>query len=358
MPAAEASANLAGGAGGSRHWRLALAAGLAIGLLNAVSEMMWGLSARWALLATAMVWSVTLAVVLVPCIALAGRLRADHPARPGAFVAAGIVASLVAIGVDIFLLREGLDTLDVPRLTYFWTQFPPLATGSVLAALGYMHWVDTGRRAEALHDLKLQHARFAREAFEARLAALQARVEPAFLFETLSAVEKLYQKDAASAASVLEALIVHLRAALPEIEDVSSSLAVEVTLVRTWLDIMHARSGARVPSPVVTIDAPLDARMPPMVLLPLVQHAVGASGGTTCAILIAATCDGARVTVGVTAPAPAFRDADTSSTRRELAARLEALYGDAAKLVLEELAHDRSRVILEIPYERTDRRPR
>ena len=134
-----------------------------------------------------------------------------------------------------------------------------------------------------------ERVRFARRAYEARLVALQARVEPRFLFDTLDDVEALLPiHDPALGARILDDLIVHLRAALPAIEESSvprspsnwSSCRSVGSTSRNAHTLRRPAAGrhARVR------EAPLDARMPPMVLLPqLVRHAVEAGRETRCA---------------------------------------------------------------------------
>jgi LytS/YehU family sensor histidine kinase len=241
---------------------------------------------------------------------------------------------------------------------YAWSFGPYMLTIGALAAFGAMQAAEAARRSQTLRTLQLEHVRFTRQAYEARLAALQARVEPRFLFETLSDVEALYEKDAALGAQVMDDLIVYLRAALPAIEETSSTLGAELKLVRTWLDIVRVRSAERLSFAMTDSEAPLDARMPPMLLLPLVQHAVEDGNDATRAIFVSAAIVDDRVRVTVIGPASAFAPSNHSPALRAVGERLEALYGDLATLMLQSALHDRTQATVEIPYERTDRGPR
>src|SRR4029079_714604 len=76
------------------------------------------------------------------------------------------------------------------------------------------------------------------------------------------------------AGRMLDDLIAYLRAAMPMMRDTSSTVAQEVELARTYLDIVKIRLGNR-----LTFDTHVPpgleyARMPPMMLLPLVDHAI------------------------------------------------------------------------------------
>jgi len=103
------------------------------------------------------------------------------------------------------------------------------------------------------------------------------------------------------------------------------------------------------------VDAPGDARMPPMVLLPLVKHAVGSIDECARAVLVSAAVNEDRLRVTVVGPAGAFASSGGIGDVRE---RVAAVYGDLATLTLQPVLGERSQAILEIPYERTHRRPR
>ena len=76
-----------------------------------------------------------------------------------------------------------------------------------------------GSARRSLRNLQLERTRMSRKAFESRLQALQARVDPRFLFDTLASIEATYEADAARGERMIDDLIAYLRAALPTIED-------------------------------------------------------------------------------------------------------------------------------------------
>jgi LytS/YehU family sensor histidine kinase len=109
---------------------------------------------------------------------------------------------------------------------------------------------------------------------EARLCALQAQIEPHFLFNTLANVKRLYETAPLRGREMLSSLINYLQAALPTMREPGSTLAREVELVRSFLTILQMRMGERLQ---FSIDAPTeiaDARVPPMVLPTLVENAI------------------------------------------------------------------------------------
>jgi len=107
----------------------------------------------------------------------------------------------------------------------------------------------------------------------ARLAELQARIRPHFLFNTLNTAIALVRVDPARAEALLEDLAELFRVALSDVRS-AVTLDDEIELARRYLDIEQIRFGPR-----LKIDWDLDpeagaARLPPLLLQPLLENAV------------------------------------------------------------------------------------
>lgn len=107
----------------------------------------------------------------------------------------------------------------------------------------------------------------------ARLADLQTRIRPHFLFNTLNTAIALVQVDPRRAESVLEDLAELFHAALGAMDD-TTTLAAEVALARRYLDIEQLRFGSRLRVQWDLDPAADEARLPPLVLQPLIENAV------------------------------------------------------------------------------------
>jgi two-component system, LytTR family, sensor histidine kinase AlgZ len=107
----------------------------------------------------------------------------------------------------------------------------------------------------------------------ARLAELQARIRPHFLFNTLNSAVALVREDPARAEAILEDLSDLFRHALMELGD-SVTLAEEVALARRYLDIEQVRFGRRLQVEWAVDPSAGQARVPPLMLQPLVENAV------------------------------------------------------------------------------------
>ncbi|MDP2369949.1 histidine kinase [Rhodoferax sp.] len=138
-------------------------------------------------------------------------------------------------------------------------------------------FIGRSRRALALADRKTREAEqsdVSRQVTEARLQALQAQVEPHFLYNTLANVQALNEVDPPAANQMVGHLIEYLRASLPKMRESTSTVGQELDLVRAYLNILQMRMGSRL---VFDINAPVDVlacAFPPMMLPSLVENAI------------------------------------------------------------------------------------
>jgi hypothetical protein len=130
------------------------------------------------------------------------------------------------------------------------------------------------RTQDEFQDVMRRQASVAQQVLESRLAAMQAQVEPRFLFDSLVDIEALYSKDATAAADLLDRLISYLRAALPKLREQGSTLGAEIELLKAYISVVNALNEGR-PRLIVTLaEGCSEIRFYPMLLLPLVQRAV------------------------------------------------------------------------------------
>ncbi len=124
----------------------------------------------------------------------------------------------------------------------------------------------------------------------ARLAELQSRIQPHFLFNALNTALALVRADPGRAESVLEDLAQLFRVALAD-SGASVALEEEIDLARRYLAIEQVRYGPRlqVRWQIGTDPRVAAARVPPLVLQPLVENAVRHG--------IEPSLDGGRITV-------------------------------------------------------------
>jgi hypothetical protein len=282
----------------------------------------------------------------------ADRSALVHPRRNRRMVSAVLLASALA-ALLLPLLVELFDLPTVMQVAYarkkvdppgwlaaslasFLSMLAPsaLAIGVIEMARRHRHSRET--LARSLHE----QAALARSTLESRLAAMQAQVEPQFLFDVLVDIERLYglppcPTGERTAALQMERLITYLRVALPRLRESGSTLGAEVDLLGSYLDLVQALRGGR---PAFSVDLPEALRgvtFHPMLLLPLVQRAVRSSGPPPSWISLRAERGTAGLTLLLTLAAPDLCRSDSELQR--LQERLQVLYGGRASLQCDEL---------------------
>jgi len=134
------------------------------------------------------------------------------------------------------------------------------------------------RRAEITASEATQRAeteQLQRNVLEARMQALQAQIEPHFLFNTLASIDQLIQSDPPRASKMQQSLIRYLRSAMPQMrEGVRPTLGQQVGLSSAYLEIMSVRMEEWL-QPVMNVPEGLkSAVFPSMMLQTLVENAI------------------------------------------------------------------------------------
>jgi hypothetical protein len=221
-------------------------------------------------------------------------------------------------------------------------------------------FIDRSRAAQRLADLKRKEAEYhqmTQQVTEAKLQALQAQVEPHFLYNTLASVQALTEVDPAAANAMTGHLIQYLRNALPKMRESISTVGQEIELVRAYLNILQMRMGARL---AFDIDVPFELSglaFPPLMLPSLVENSIKHG--------LEPQREGGKVTItaGRVDGKLRLRVADTGRGFGEnigagvglanIRERLAALYGDAGKLTLEANVPQGVVATIEIPTDGT-----
>jgi len=187
------------------------------------------------------------------------------------------------------------------------------------------------RELEAERDRKL--------ALQARLASLESRLQPHFLFNTLNAISSLIQDDPDHAERMVERLAALLRFSLDASERGLVPLTDELKIVGDYLEIERARLGERL-SFTLEVDADAASReVPPLVIQTLVENSVKhaiAPRPTGGRIRVTASLAGDRLLLSVWDDGPGF----TAAAMRpghgldSLQARLGARFGAAGVLTI------------------------
>jgi len=137
------------------------------------------------------------------------------------------------------------------------------------------------RGARQRRERELALLQLERDLGRARLAQLTAQIEPHFLFNTLNAISNRMHEDVEAADRMIAALAVLMRVALSETGDACVRVVDDVIWLERYFELMRERFRGRLEASVAVDPAARDARIPRLLLQPLVENAIehGLGGG-------------------------------------------------------------------------------
>jgi two-component system sensor histidine kinase AlgZ len=202
-----------------------------------------------------------------------------------------------------------------------------------------------------------QWRRQVRAEARSRLEALQARIRPHFLFNSLNTIAALTRSDAARAEEAVEDLADLFRATLRDSQS-RPRLREELELTRMYQRIEQQRLGERLEVRWDVAGLPMDARLPGLMIQPLLENAIYHGiepldrGG---AVTITGRAVGDKIEIAVLnplapAPAAASERAGNRLALDNIRERLALAYGADGVLEVERAA-DSFKVTVRFPYE-------
>ncbi len=245
----------------------------------------------------------------------------------------------------------------LPEMAFLWI------LGSAIIKFAYKGQM----RAEAQAAVATETAEaetLKRQVVEARMAAMQAQVEPHFLFNTLGSIDHLIETDPPRASKMQKNLIALLRASMPTMRESNSSglrdLGAEIGVIQPYLEILKVRMEDRLDAHVDVPEGLKSAAFPPMMLQSLVENAIKhglepkAEGGS---LRVKAEIVHGRLVVSVADTGLGFGRAATAGTGVGLVnvrERLKLLFGDQAKLLMTANEPSGTVATITVPYRSLD----
>jgi two-component system, LytTR family, sensor kinase len=257
---------------------------------------------------------------------------------------------LALIAVILLAISVGIMLPMVRRI--------PLVAGVVIMVAVYMLYA--ARFVYLTTQFLFRHAaeqveaaaRARAQATEAHLSALQAQMNPHFLFNALNTVAALVRTNGRAAEETVEHLAEVLRRTLDRSRSNTGSVADEIDYLKAYLAVEQQRYGARLQVQWSVDPATLDLQLPPLTLQPLVENALRHGIGSRL--------EGGRITIetvrsnGHLQLSVADDGAGFPARPREgtglgnLRQRLQTLYANDQTLDIESSAEG-TRVNIEIP---------
>jgi two-component system, LytTR family, sensor histidine kinase AlgZ len=237
-------------------------------------------------------------------------------------------------------------------------------------ALGFSFWLVSRVLLTAavtwliIEFLRLRARAFAPSLSEARLQALQARIRPHFLFNSLNTVLGLMRSDPRKAEKTLENLSDLFRVFMKDTRELVC-LEEEVYTCREYLAIEKLRLAPRLEAKWNADDMPADALLPSLLLQPLIENAVhhGIEPRMTPGLVeVTLKKIGDRVHIEILNPISDYVPANSLPVRQgnqmalsNVRERLMLLYDMEAELKTGE-ENGQFRLVLEFPYRKERRR--
>ncbi len=273
---------------------------------------------------------------------------AEEAKRDAAEASADVAEALAVPRKRIHKVSVG-DFL--PNIAFLWI------VASIMIKITYKGRIQAeAKAAQATETAESESLK--RQVAEARMAALQAQVEPHFLFNTLASIDHLIETDPPRASVMQKNLITYLRASLHKMREGATTLGREADLITAYLEILKVRMEDRLS---VRVDVPQGLRsatFPPMMLQSLVENAVKHGlepcPDATTLTVSAEINDGAlRVRVADTGVGYDPINSATRGTGLGLAnirERLEMMYGQDARLDISSQQPRGTVVTITLPY--------
>ena len=260
-------------------------------------------------------------------------------------IVVSVVSVVAGVAVSNVLLSGGpaLHVLATPAAVFQCTLI-----AAVIAVFMLVVRRNAERRIQAATDAARQkelEEATARLLAEARLRALQAQIEPHFLYNTLANVMGLIGPHPDQARHMLERFIDYLRASLDTSRSEATTLGDEARLLAAYLDVLTVRMGSRLRYRIDVPAALHQVAIAPMLLQPVVENAIAhglepkVEGG---AVTITASIDDGVLRLVVSDTGVGLDVAAGAASRKpgggvglgNLRERLRSLYGAGASVAL------------------------
>jgi sensor histidine kinase YesM len=267
------------------------------------------------------------------------------------------VLGTVIVTGSFFLLSQFPGYEGISRWLFttqqFFTSFAISFVVSLVLASAWRNRVNELTIQIAIADERARVTAAERATTQANLRALQAQIEPHFLFNTLANVTSLIHTRPDDAKHMLEEFIGYLRASLATTRENETTLAKEFVLMQSFLSVLKVRMGNRL---AVRVELPDDLQqfvLPPMLIQPLVENAIKhgvepkIEGGE---ILLKAAKVGDAVAIEVTDTGLGFQNSTSNGIGlKNVRERLDKLYEGRATLTIEDNTPSGTKITIRIP---------
>ena len=279
-------------------------------------------------------------------------------AKPFILMAAVFIAMIIGsvIGTLLGTLASGIGT------SIFFQKhslFQMIILGIVFGAI-ISYFIISRETISATKTLvqeeKIKRLISEKKAVESNLRLLQAQIEPHFLFNTLSNIVSLLETDLEKGKYMLEDLIHYLRTSLSKTRSDTTTIGQEIEMIRSYMNIFKVRMGKRLRYQVDVPDSIKDIPFPPRLIQPLVENAIKhglepkIEGGE---VFIRGEENEEILRLEIADTGVGFyEESDPGTGLSNIRERLQSIYGDKGRLILEDNRPCGLKAIIEVPHAR------
>ena len=265
----------------------------------------------------------------------------------------GIVSAFIGTEIAILIITH---LTHLPFYMGFMGHFVMIIMNTIIASIVVfllyiyyrMHYTIEGKE-EKIDSLELKHA-------EAQLHALQSKLNPHFLFNTLNIITELVYKSPEKVEEIVLNLSEIYRFILSKSDEKLIPVREELDIIRKYCAIEKVRMGERLRYEITCKSDAEKALIPPLLLEVLAENAVihGLSPkkeGGSLQILVARKGD--KVFCMVEDDGVGFRETDRKESYglKSVRSRLQLQYGNRADFSIASNREEGSLITVEIPYE-------
>ncbi len=276
---------------------------------------------------------------------------------------------LLSLLISVF--QQSIDAFTLPQLGYPpGTPFPSYLEAYRFFLMVNLHlsigiyWTIVAISLSLNYYRKFREREVTASQLEARLAqtrlqVLKFQLQPHFLFNTLNTISELVYKDQESAEQMITNLSDLLRLSLEKLEVQEVSLQQELDFLKKYVEIEQMRFHDRLRIEINVSPDTLDAKVPNMILQPLVENAIKhgiaplSQGGT---VIVGSERENGNLLLSVSDNGVGLKNTDISTIPegvglRNTKSRLKHLYGIKHKFEILPVEKGGVRLNLTIPYQ-------
>jgi two-component system, LytTR family, sensor kinase len=253
-------------------------------------------------------------------------------------------------GVWSSIAPTGVFALRHPRSYYFVSRYVTETVFYYGLVIG-LHAFRWHRRVQAEH---LRRLHLENDLLIAQLQMLSVQLQPHFLFNTLNSISSLMRKDVDAADDMLVGLGAFLRQTLAVSTRSTISLEEELSLAKTYYELQRARCSNQASLILIIPSMTLGAKVPPMILQPLIENAFVHSRCASLSINCSAFVQESELHLSVENNGSRLPDPQVRPTEKiglsNVRSRLSCMFGKEASLKIGNCGEDGVCVHMTMPF--------